>query len=298
MYSEFFTGKCPQCKEILQIPTSLKEFSCMYCGARLHAADLQTEEGSAVLCAAYYHAHVLEAITAYTGYERKLTRTEFEPAFAAYTKGNEEIFRQLDRAVSAGILTTEEAARDFLDQLEAHWQTLRRTTALIDTHKFIIAIFLVPMVRKMELPCGEAYCQDLQAIWCQRRPKNPFYLGNYQDISGGFRKKYLGLCFITTAVCRDSGKPDDCAELSAFRTFRDGYLRSCPDGPALISEYYDVAPGIVTRIDLSSHPSEVYEALQRDYLEPCYADLRAGRLAQCKERYVQMVRELEQKYLN
>ena len=120
----------------------------------------------------------------------------------------------------------------------------------------------------------------------------------YEELAGGFRKKFLGLCFITTAVCLREGKPDDCAELTAFRAFRDGYLRACPDGPALIDEYYDIAPGIVLRIDLSRDREARYDAIRENWLEPCYADLRAGNLHSCKERYVEMVRSLEKEYLS
>jgi len=35
------TGRCPQCGEELHVPAHLKQFSCMYCGARLDASALQ-----------------------------------------------------------------------------------------------------------------------------------------------------------------------------------------------------------------------------------------------------------------
>ena len=91
----------------------------------------------------------------------------------------------------------------------------------------VIAIFLVPAIRKLALPTSEDFCDVLQKEWVRRYPKTPFYLGSYEEISTGFRKKILGLCFITTAVCEEEGKPDDCEELTAFRAFRDGYLKSC-----------------------------------------------------------------------
>lgn len=308
MDTEFLTGSCPKCGETLQVPAHLKQFSCMFCGARLAASELSTESPAAPAPetaqdgATYYKAHILEAITAYPGIERSVTKSAFVPAFERYESGNAETFRRLDDAVSGGALTVEAAAEEFLNQLEAHWASQPRwrtsRTAIMDTDKFVIAIFLVPMVRKLGLGCSEDYCKALHSLWCQRHPKSVFKIGNYEDIAGGFQRKLFGLCFITSAVCRDSGKPDDCAELTAFRGFRDGYLRACPDGPALISEYYDVAPGIVTRMELSSDRAELYAALRKDYLEPCFADIQAGRLARCKDRYVEMVRSLEEKYLN
>lgn len=167
----------------------------------------------------------------------------------------------------------------------------------MDDEKIILAIFFVPMVRKLQLPVSEEFVTLLQKKWVGRYPKSPFYLGDYDSISGGFRKKFLGLCFITTAVCQELGKPDNCAELTAFRAFRDGYLASQPDGEALIHEYYNIAPGIVTCINTCSDRHTTYARIREEYLAPCYEDLLAGRNERCKTRYVQMVRDLEQEYL-
>ncbi len=303
---DFLTGTCPKCGETLQIPGGLKQFSCLYCGARLAPEELVTDEQKAPVPAgdgkedaAFYRDHILRAVADYTGMERQVTRDAFIPAFERYSQGTEAIFRKLDLAVAAGALTVEAAAAEFLDQLEVRWNAAgMRRNGLMEQDKFVIAIFMVPMVRRMALPVSEDYCVSLREQWCSRYPKHPFNLGDYDSIVGGFRKKYLGLCFITTAVCRQAGKPDDCEELTAFRSFRDGYLRSCPDGPALIEEYYQIAPGIVARIELSQDPAAQYEAIRRDYLAPCFADIQAGRLAQCKRRYETMVRTLEKRYLS
>ena len=306
---DVITGRCPKCGEQLEIPAHLKQFSCMYCGTRLTPSELTDDfaapnapavDGTA--SAAFYRKHVLGVITNHPGIEKKMTRSDFVPAFEQYSQSNEEIFRQLDAAVSAGAITLEDAADFFLDQLETRWEQeaswKASRSALMDTDKFVIAVFLVPMIRRMELKTSEDYCQILREHWCSRHPKSPFYLGNYEELAGGFRKKFLGLCFITTAVCLQAGKPDDCPELTAFRAFRDGYLRACPDGPALIEEYYNVAPGIVLRIDLSRDREARYEAIRENWLAPCYADIQAGNLHRCKERYVEMVRSLEKEYLS
>lgn len=311
--SDLIQGICPKCGEVLEIPSHLKQFSCLYCGARLSPADLVTDKTSdfastetddGVEAYQYYLDHMLEAIVNYPGIERKLSKAEFTPAFEQYSNGISEIFRRLDSAIAAGAADSASAAEAFLNRLEAHWNSQPKWNSALnrssiqETDKFIIAIFLVPAVRRMALPSSEAYCLQLREIWCRRYPKNPFNLGDYESIVGGFRKRYFGLCFITTAVCRYSGKPDDCEELTAFRNFRDGYLRSCLDGPALIDRYYDIAPGIVLRLDLAPDRDRRYEALRQDYLLPCYQDIRAGRLAACKERYVAMVRSLEEEYLH
>lgn len=97
---------------------------------------------------------------------------------------------------------------------------------------------------------------------------------------------------------RGSGPAGRCAELTAFRAFRDGYLRACPDGETLIDEYYSIAPGIVSCINVCENRAEKYAAIREKWLEPCYQDLLAGRQASCKARYVEMVRSLEREYLS
>ena len=171
-------------------------------------------------------------------------------------------------------------------------------SAIRDDDKIILAIFFVPALRRQELSLSEAFSECLRQKWMARYPDSPFYLGDYESISGGFRKKLFGLCFITTAVCEAEGLPDDCAELTAFRAFRDGYLRACPDGEALIEEYYRIAPGIVSCIDVCSDRAAKYAAIRDKWLSPCYRDLLAGRLEPCKARYVDMVRSLEKEYLS
>lgn len=302
MSNTMFEYVCPKCGKALQIPAELQEFSCMYCGERLSKQSFVPQASSDGIAAReYYEAHVIEVISNHFGIDRKVTNAEYEDAFALYKKENAETFRMLDEAVRAGALTAEEAANCFLDRLEQLWDTdtsrkMRRST-MIDTDKFVIAVFLVPMVRELKLSVSEDFCEKLQKNWCVRHPKSPFYLGTYEEMTAGFQKKLLGLCFITTAVCQQEGKGDNCEELTAFRAFRDGFLRSCPDGEALIREYYNIAPGIVMHIDLDRDSEQIYRRLRTDYLQPCYEDIQNGRLHQCRERYIRMVRNLERKYL-
>jgi hypothetical protein len=52
-------------------------------------------------------------------------------------------------------------------------------------------------------------------------------------------RKAMG-CFITTAVCDFLSEPDDCYELTLFRSFRDNWLSFQPDGKQLVEQYYDI----------------------------------------------------------
>ena len=296
----FKTVVCPECGAELQIPQQLTEYSCMYCGARLSDSVPQPlDEASAEELEAVYAA-LISCVTGYPDYNQKITRDLYAPSFDTYRAGCAPVFERLNAAARTDEQVAAAADR-LLDDLAAAWDGEKSKTARqhrMTDDKIIVAIFLVPMVRTMELPVSEPFCKALQEKWCERYPKDPFYLGTYDAIAGGFRKKFLGLCFITTAVCQSRGLPDDCAELTAFRAFRDGYLRTCPDGAALINEYYNIAPGIVACIDICGDRSARYDAIRADYLDPCYRDLQAGKLEDCKNRYVHMVRALEKEYLS
>ena len=293
----------------LKVPASLAEFSCMYCGARLAQADLLTgaEAAPAAPDETAFSA-ALEGLSGcirnYRGYHKRVTKTDYEPAFAEYEAGCHAMVRRLDAGVAglpaaARSAKLRAAAERMLDDLGADWAARKGSRFLFDEDKYVVALFFVPMVLRQELPSGREFADTLQAVWVERYPKSPFYVGDYETLAGGFRKKkFLGLCFITTAVCEAEGKPDDCAELTAFRAFRDGYLQAQPDGEALIEEYYRIAPTIVMCIDVCGDRAERYAAIREQYLQPCYDALQAGDLAGCKTKYVRMVRDLEREYLS
>lgn len=306
--SEQLIGCCPSCGETLHIPAHLKQFSCIYCGTRLTPLELTTKEkpvDSAAVDTAfavdYYRSHILETITNHEGIDKEMTGARFAPAFEQYMQSNEEIFRQLDVAVTHKAITLEEAVNVYLDQLETRWNGQNKKMSrnmMLETDKFTIAIFLVPMVRKLSYSVSEEFCKILHEQWLMRYPKSPFQLGTYEELSGGFQKKYLGLCYITTAICSFEHKPDNCDELTAFRSFRDGYLRACTDGPDLIDEYYSKAPGIVLRIEMSADRDTIYSDIRNRYLLPCYNMIKQGNLQGCKHHYTTMMHELEQEFLN
>lgn len=310
---EYIVGKCRQCSEELRVPARLETFSCMYCGARLTPEDLITEEPpeksvqDVDLVMERIKTRIIHCILDHPGINQRITRREYDPSFEEYTRACRPVFDDLNQVCrqdpSRQTERIEEAAASFLDQLEQYWSQQKgwnnkmKRAQILDNDKLTVAIYLVPMVDYLDLAISKEFCQTLQKMWVERYPKSPFYLGTYEDIAAGFRKKFK-FCFITTAVCEELGKPDDCEELTAFRAFRDGYLAACADGPALIEEYYDIAPGIVTCINLCGDRGERYAAIRSQYLNPCYEDLRAGRLEACKRRYTEMVRDLQKQYLS
>lgn len=310
---EYLVGKCRQCGEELRVPARLESFSCMFCGAKLTPADLVEElpapdlDGDPEELMRTVEARIADCIVQYPELHKKISRKEYVPAFEDYERACGDIFETLDRACriepARQTERIESAVKTFLDRIEQHWMQNKdwkvkyKQNMIRDDSKMTVAIFLVPMVDHLKLSVSREFCDTLQKRWVERYPKSPFYVGSYDAIAGGFQKRFK-LCFITTAVCAEEGKPDDCPELTAFRAFRDGYLTACPDGPALVEEYYDLAPGIVTCINVCGDRTARYRAIRETYLDPCYADLLAGRMEDCKQRYTKMVRDLQKQYLS
>lgn len=101
-----------------------------------------------------------------------------------------------------------------------------------------------------------------------------------------------GGCYITTAICEEYGKPDDCYELTAFRGFRDNWLINQPDGKELIDRYYKTAPAVVELINNQKNRTEIYRHLNDNYLAKCLGYIEVGENEKCKDLYVEMMEYL------
>ena len=292
--------ECPNCRKVLEIPQGLEEFSCMYCGERMKLAELLRPTEGQTEAEAYLREHLPEAVTRYPDYYRRITRKDFVPTFAVYEQENSPLLRYLDAARLPGTDTMPRICTNLLDSLDRHmmgdkrWKNRMQRSQVVFETKMVLAIFLCPLVRKLKLESAEEFCNELHKQWLERYPKEPWYPGDYDVLVAGFKKRRW--CFITTATCQHEGKPDDCAELTAFRTFRDGWLAESEGGQALIDAYYDVAPGIVACIDYCDAPEQRYEEIRRGWLEPCYQALRENRPADCRKIYTDMVLTLSRRY--
>ena len=103
-------------------------------------------------------------------------------------------------------------------------------------------------------------------------------------------------CFITTACTAAQGLADDCAELTVLRQYRDGYLRHRPDGPALIEQYYRIAPVILTAIKAEQEAPAILAGLY-DQITQCVALVVRGENEATLEAYRAMVNALGRNYL-
>lgn len=78
-------------------------------------------------------------------------------------------------------------------------------------------------------------------------------------------KKKSG-CFITEATCRHLGLADDCDILMSLRQFRDQVLLTSPEWRVLVADYYEIAEGIVTKINESPKKDIIYQTIAEHYL--------------------------------
>lgn len=102
---------------------------------------------------------------------------------------------------------------------------------------------------------------------------------------------------ITTAMCHDTGKADDCKELQTLRCYRDEVMLKNEEGRSLVQDYYRKAPKIVAKIDQHPNPQEIYTQLRHTYIEPAARAAKLGQNEQALFLYLIMVEKLAAQYL-
>lgn len=295
------SAKCPKCGKIFRIDPEKEAGICAACGEAFVTAKAIQEYHDTVPVGEsneadrdYAMAHLIDGIRNNPKYYVKnFNKKKYESSFYDYKLWREDTYAAMDRYLLANPTRAGELIEAFTDRFLADWAELRkerRGEANAFTDKMTLALYEVPAIYAMELNYGSDYIQTLHRKFCEKYPNNIFQPGTYEEIGGGFRNRKI--CFITTAICTHEGKPDDCEELTAFRGFRDGWMRENGDVD-LIEEYYEIAPAIVTAIDFGDDPEARYAALRRDYLGPCYRLLQDGKMQACREKYVEMVRDLQ-----
>ena len=170
----------------------------------------------------------------------------------------------------------------------------KRELAAFDYNLNMVAYFL-PLLGEMESEIKEEFIRDITENWNKQIPDAKIAFSSYENIKKGFRRSVF--CYITTAVCRSLGRPDDCYELNTLRDYRDSYLLSTDEGREIVQEYYNIAPTIVKRIDKKAEADEIYENIWKTYLSPCITMIENGENEKCRDLYSSMVRKLEARYL-
>ena len=289
---------CTHCGRTIQVPEELETFSCVYCGGKMQRDPQPVPIGvsdEADRLAAL--EHLLDGIRDNPKhFVNNFNKKNYGSSFYSYKRQREDTYQAMERYLLANPQRREELLEEFTDRFLSDWAALhekRRGEAAAFSDKMTLALFEVPAILAMELNCGWDYVNLLQKKFVEKYPKNVFQPGTYEELAAGFERKKL--CFITTAVCEFEGKPDDCAELTAFRGFRDGWLKE-HGGEALIEEYYEIAPAIVTAIDYCDDRETQYDRIRNDYLIPCYEALQKNNPMLCRQKYTEMVKTLKKTY--
>lgn len=119
--------------------------------------------------------------------------------------------------------------------------------------------------------------------WGYHYEECPRYKG--RDSSGG--------CFLTSACTEARGLPDDCYELTTLRAFRDGYMKSFPQGQADICHYYHTAPAIVAKVRTLPNAKEVFDRIYEELVLPCVGLIEKGNNEEAYTQYRRYVKMLE-----
>lgn len=166
--------------------------------------------------------------------------------------------------------------------------------------KEIQNIFKIPLQQIQYFSSEAKYRYDKPIV----KALNPLQKSRYSGGGGGsfiddvIDVVSFGACFITTATCKSLGKEDNCVELNTFRTFRDQWLIHEKDGFDLISEYYAIAPLIVSNIDQQENSDLIYVSVWNKYLQDAYEAIQTRELKKAKSIYIDMVKNLKQVYID
>ena len=306
---EYITRNCPNCNRELQVPADLKNCICMYCGESFQTQEdkpAAVTEVERLALEADYHKALENIRLLWNDYEKLLiqfNRNKYAACFEEYEQSCIPVLRPAHEFASLSEQqvqqVADEIARIVVESMEKDIdeRSIKKKTpksTIIDQFRFYLTVYLVPMIRHLNYNFSEAFADSIIEIWTQKYPKYPFQKSEYDRLLSGFNRK--GLCFITTAVCLNLGKKDDCYELMAFREFRDTYMQETPDRKTLIEEYYQIAPVVVTSIDMRPNAVGIYQEIWENYLQPCLKALEDNRQRDCLDQYSKMVKELRHRY--
>ena len=156
-----------------------------------------------------------------------------------------------------------------------------------------LAVFVYPAILHYDGKSSQPLCDAVGVLWKEAFPESNVSPAKVEHIEKGFQRKF---CYITTAVCKTLGKPDNCYELQLFRQYRDGWLEHSEGGREMVAAYYDVAPSIVKHIGQEQNADQIYRGIWNQYLKPCMKLIEDGDNEGCRELYRTMVEDLKAAY--
>lgn len=316
---ETFLIKCPYCKEEMQVPVGKESILCMFCGKKI---DLTKNEESAEPAAGadgsledtsadpvkyqenlqFVLNHAGAVCKDYTQMVRAFKRNSYPGLFERHNSENYAFYTAIkDILNSRALEEPDRVYRQIADAfIKEQQETLsqinkknERFSVQMDKNMFMV-IYVLPSIKKIRDAKADRLADVICEEWKGALKDGNISPADYDSINEGFKRK---LCYVTTAVCRNLNKGEDCEELRLIKDFRDGYLSSTKEGQALIEEYYDIAPTLVKRIDKDPGAQEKYLWLWNTYLAPCVDFIRAGQEESCRETYCSMIEELREEYM-
>ena len=301
---EFLKGVCPHCKGELQIPQDRETIICMYCGKELYVKDALLQQESASHPQPVTEEMAIEALEQLLygvenplQYFKKGLYMEFFHKYVFENAKNLAVLEQAYVAADDPKSLMERVVEPMVLRAESELNAKRghKKEDLQMDYNLTMVVYVFPALLETNKISGQEWIDVLVAIWKKHFPKTELKSATAKEINAGFRYRF---CFITTAVCESRNKPDDCYELSVFRSFRDNYLLQHAEGEAMVHEYYDVAPSIVKHIGKRADADRIYEGIWQQYLSPCIRLIESGQNEECVDLYKHMVYELKELYFH
>lgn len=100
-------------------------------------------------------------------------------------------------------------------------------------------------------------------------------------------------CFITTAVCENLGKKDNCNELQILRKFRDEYLLNTSENRTLVEDYYKISPKLIQNINSSKNKMLLSKYLLDNYINVVIDDIKNEEYKNAVDNYIRMINYLD-----
>ena len=95
-------------------------------------------------------------------------------------------------------------------------------------------------------------------------------------------------CFLSSACVEYLNLPDDCRELTTLRSFRDQVLMASPEGKSIVRQYYEIAPSLVEKINLSENKDTIYRGIYQRILL-CIREIEGNATEEAIKQYKNMV---------
>lgn len=311
--------KCPHCKEEMQAPADRESILCMFCGEKIDLEEAQAEAEKKLEeqiddvidsikkkreeNLQFVLGHVGAVCQEYREKVKAFKKDSYSGLFENHKQVNYAFYTSIKQVLISAVDVEEldsiyrQIAGAFIEEQKAALEQVRKKndkfSMQMDKNMFMV-IYVLPAIKEIRADKADRLAEVICEEWRKAFKDSNISAADYDSIAQGFKRK---LCYVTTAVCLNLNKGEDCEELRLIKEFRDGYLSSTEEGQALIDEYYDIAPTLVKRIAKDAGAQEKYVWLWNTYIAPCVEYIKNGRPGDCKETYCDMMDVLRREYM-